>query len=222
MERMIHLKVNFKRCGAYIIDLIIVTVIAVIVSNICSPRYQLDNYNKSFNKLIELTKKYEDEEIKEKEYQKEYRKLSYDLDKNSTTTSFVLLGCMIGYFGIFQYSQDGKTLGKRLFKLQVVKNNDGELNIGHYLLRSIVLYNILFSVAKLILLYCLKQSTYMNYRDILFNVQSIIQLIILLSIFISKERRGLHDYIAGTKVIDLNTLDEFANGKKVIEGEVVK
>lgn len=216
------MKTNFKRCGAYIIDMLIVILISLVVSNICSSGYQLDNYKKNFDKIIKLTEKYEHDEIKETEYKEEYQKLSYELDKNSTITSFVLLGCMLGYFGIFQYSQNGKTVGKRILKLQTVKNNGGELHIGNYLLRSVILNNIVFSLTKLVLIYCVNQQTYMHYRDLISNVQSIVQVIILVSIFMSKDRRGLHDYIANTKVLDLNAVDEFENGKKIVEGDVIK
>lgn len=217
------MKTNFKRFGAYIIDMLIVILISLVISNICSSNYQLDNYKKNFDNVIKLTEKLEQDKITEKEYKKEYRKLSYELDKNSTTTSFVLIACMIGYFGIFQYSQNGRTVGKRIFKLQVIKNGDGDLNIGNYLLRSLILYNIIFTLTRLILIYTLKQNAYMNYRDIISNVQTIVTIIMVGSIFFSKEGRGLHDLIAGTKVKDLKIIDEFQQGsKKVIEGEIIK
>lgn len=217
------MKTIFKRFGAYIIDMLIVVLISLFISNICSSDYQLDNYKKNFDKAIKLTEKLEKEKITEKEYKKEYRKLNYELDKSSTTTSFVLIACMIGYFGIFQYSQNGKTVGKRLFKLQVKKNDDGDLNIGNYLLRSFILYNIVFTLTRLALIYTLKQNDYMNYRDILSNVQTIVTIIIVVSIFFSKEGRGLHDLIAGTKVEDLKINNEFKKGtKKVVEGEIIK
>ena len=217
------MKTIFKRFGAYIIDMLIVILISLFISNICSSDYQLDNYKKNFDKAIKLTEKLEKEKITEKEYKKEYRKLNYELDKSSTTTSFVVIACMIGYFGIFQYSQNGKTVGKRLFKLQVKKNDDGDLNIGNYLLRSFILYNIVFTLTRLALIYTLKQNDYMNYRDILSNVQTIVTIIIVVSIFFSKEGRGLHDLIAGTKVEDLKINNEFKKGtKKVVEGEIIK
>ena len=111
------MKLVFKRLGAYIIDILIVTIIASILSNIGTLNYQMEKYMDTYNKIIKVTEKYEKKEIKKVEYTKEMEKLTYKLDKNSTITSIISLACIIGYFGIFQYSQNGRTLGKRIFKL---------------------------------------------------------------------------------------------------------
>ena len=149
------MKLTFKRLGAYIIDILIVSVISAILSNIGTINYQLDKYVDTYDKVFELTEKLENKEIKEKEYEKQMKNLTYKLDKNSTITSIISIACLIGYFGIFQYSSNGRTLGKRIFKLQIVKNKEGNLNLINYLLRSLILNNIVFIIARLILIYTL-------------------------------------------------------------------
>ena len=218
------MKLTFKRLGAYIIDILIVSVISAILSNIGTINYQLDKYVDTYDKVFELTEKLENKEIKEKEYEKQMKNLTYKLDKNSTITSIISIACLIGYFGIFQYSSNGRTLGKRIFKLQIVKNKEGNLNLINYLLRSLILNNIIFIIARLILIYTLTKNTYMNVYNYITNIQAIFQLLIILSRLMSKEGRGIHDFIAGTKVIDLKETDEFSKGtkKKVIEGEIIK
>ena len=206
------MKLTFKRLGAYIIDILIVSVISAILSNIGTINYQLDKYVDTYDKVFELTEKLE------------MKNLTYKLDKNSTITSIISIACLIGYFGIFQYSSNGRTLGKRIFKLQIVKNKEGNLNLINYLLRSLILNNIVFIIARLILIYTLTKNTYMNVYNYITNIQAIFQLLIIVSILMSKEGRGIHDFIAGTKVIDLKETDEFSKGtkKKVIEGEIIK
>ena len=217
------MKLVFKRLGAYIIDILIVSIITAILSNIGTINYQMDKYMDSYNKAIKVTEKYQKEEIKKSEYTKEIKKLSYKLEKNSTISTIISIAILLGYFGIFQYSCNGKTLGKRIFKLQVIKSREGNLNLINYLLRSLILNNIIFNITKLILLYILKENTYMNVSNYVTNTQMIFQLLIIVSILMSKEGRGIHDYIAGTKVIDLKEVDEFSKGsKKVIEGEIIK
>lgn len=218
------MKLMFKRLGAYIIDIFIVLIISSILSNIGSLNYQMDKYMDTYNKIIKVTEKYEKKEIKKKEYTVEMSRLSYKLEKNSTITTIISMACLIGYFGIFQYSQNGKTIGKRILKLQVVKNKDGNLNLVNYLLRSLILNNIIFSIIRLILLYTLSKNTYMGVYNYLANGQSILQLLIVVSMLISKEGRGIHDFVAGSKVVDLKAVDEFEAGtkKKVIEGEIIK
>lgn len=218
------MKLIFKRIGAYIIDILIVSIISALLSNIGALNYQIDKYMKSYDEIIKVTEKFQNKEIKKADYDKQFKNLSYNLEKNSTITTIISLACLIGYFGIFQYSQNGKTLGKRIFKLQVIKNKEGNLNITNYLLRSLILNNIIFTIARLILIYTLSKNVYMSAYNYLSSFQVIVQLLIIISIFVSKEGRGIHDLIAGTKVIDLKAKDEFKSGirKKVVEGEIIK
>ena len=217
------MKLVFKRFGAYIIDILIVSVVSALLSNIGTINYQLDKYVDTYDKVINVTEKYEKKEIKKKEYKIAMKNLSYTLDKNSTITSIISIACLIGYFGIFQYSQNGRTIGKRVFKLQVVKNKNGCLNLGNYLLRCLILNNIIFVIARLILIYTLSKNVYMNTSSYISNIQAIFQLLIIVSMLMSKENRGIHDYIAGTKIIDLKAGDELSNNKKkVIDGEIIK
>ena len=211
------MKLVFKRVGAYIIDILIVSIISALLSNIGSINYQLDKYVKTYEKIVSTTEKYENKEITEEEYTDKVESLTYTLDKNSTITSIISIACLIGYFGIFQFSQNGRTVGKRVFKLQVKKYNEGNLNIGNYLLRVLILNNVLFNIVRLIFIYTMSKSLYMKSYGYLSNVQLIFQLLIIVSMFMSKENRGIHDLIAGTKVIDLKAKDE-----NVFDGEIVK
>ena len=218
------MKLIFKRIGAYIIDILIVSIISALLSNIGALNYQIDKYMKTYDEIIKVTEELNDKKITKADYDKQFKNLSYNLEKNSTITTIISLACLIGYFGIFQYSQNGKTLGKRIFKLQVIKNKEGNLNITNYLLRSLILNNIIFIIARLILIYTLSKNVYMSAYNYLSSFQVIVQLLIIISIFVSKEGRGIHDLIAGTKVIDLKAKDEFKSGirKKVVEGEIIK
>ena len=211
------MKLVFKRVGAYIIDILIVSIISALLSNIGSINYQLDKYVKTYEKIVSTTEKYENKEITEEEYTDKVESLTYTLDKNSTITSIISIACLIGYFGIFQFSQNGRTVGKRVFKLQVKKYNEGNLNIGNYLLRVLILNNVLFNIVRIIFIYTMSKSLYMKSYGYLSNVQLIFQLLIIVSMFMSKENRGIHDLIAGTKVIDLKAKDE-----NVFDGEIVK
>lgn len=217
------MKKFFKRVGAYIIDILIVSIIAFGLSSIKSINYQLDKYNDTFKKTMDLVEKYNEKEITEKEYKKQVNNLNYKLEKNSTISSIISMACLIGYFGIFQFSQNGRTLGKRVFKLQVVKKDDESASILSYLIRSVILNNIIFTVLKIILVYTLSKNDFMNIYSYINNSQAIFQLLILVSMLINVEGRGIHDLLAGTKVIDLNEVDEFEAGtKKVVEGEIIK
>jgi len=209
------MKLFFKRLGAYFIDILIVTIISVSISSIKSINYQYDNYNNLYNEMVDINEKYQNNEVEDEEYNKKLTNLSYKIEKNSTVTTVISIACIIGYFVIFAYSQNGRTIGKRVFKLQVIKNNEGNLSLINYFLRSLVLNNLFFTIVRLICIMVMSKSTYITSVNVLNNIQLIVQIIIVLSLLISKEGRGIHDYIAGTKVIDLKNKD-------IIEGEIVK
>lgn len=218
------MRLFFKRLGAYLIDIVIVTLIATIISNISLFNYQLDKYQEAYDNYLSTYSDFKDNKITEKEYNKKIEKIKYQLDKNSVNTTIISIACLIGYFAIFQYSQNGKTIGKRILKLQTVKVKEKDLNIGNYLLRSLILNNILFSIANIICVSYLSQKNYTSYTNIATNIEFIVEILILLSMLISRDGRGIHDYIAGSKVIDLKEVDEFEMGtkKKIIEGEIIK
>ena len=105
----------FERLGSYIIDIIIVS---IILSLVC---YKLPNNNELDNKEITtLTEKYINKEIDSQTYIKENSKLIYNSQKSSTITLIVNVAITIGYFVVFQYLNNGQTIGKKLFKLRVV------------------------------------------------------------------------------------------------------
>ena len=214
------MKLVLKRIGAYIIDTLIVLIISTLLSNIRAINYQLDKYTDYYDLIIETSKKYEKGEMTDKQFKKENLNLSYEIEKNSTITSIISLACIIGYFGIFQYSRNGKTIGKKIFKLQVIKNSEGNLNIKNYLIRCLILNNAIFIILRLILISTLNKNTYINSYTYTSSIQVILQLSIIVSILISKNQRGIHDYIAGTKVIDLKLANKSSNNK-IIEGEII-
>lgn len=214
------MKFFLKRLGAYFIDIIIVSLISFVISNSGLFSSQIETTKKAYEEYEEVYKNFKDEKITEKEYNKKVDKLRYKIDKNSVNTVIISMACLVAYFGIFQFSQNGQTIGKRVFKLQTVKYKDGNLNIGNYLLRSLILNNILFSIANIVCVQTLNQKNYINYLDIMSKVQTIYQILLIISILMSKEGRGIHDLISGTRVIDLKEENEFQSG--VIEGEVIK
>lgn len=220
------MKSVLKRFGAYLIDILIVSIIAAVLSNISIINSQLDSYLDVYDNYIKVQDDYKNEKINDKEYDEKIENLSYKLNKCSVTASIISIACLIAYFGIFQYSQNGRTVGKRLFKLKVVKKDGEDINLFRSLLRSLVLNNILFMIANVICISCLNKTAYLTSSKYVSNIELIVQISILITIVMSNENRGLHDFIAGTKVIDLKNpvldLDKEKEKEKIIEGEIIE
>ena len=64
----------------------------------------------------------------------------------------------------------------------------------------------------------MNSSVYYWYSTIISFIESIIEILVFVMIIMRKDKRGLHDIIARTKVIDLNEPQlESENVEKIIE-----
>ena len=136
-----------KRVMAYVIDVLIVTLLMsfIVSQNFINP--YIDEYMDSYNEYTELVQKAQDGEIDTdtEEYKEKTIALNYEVSKYKVVSSSITVVGMILYFVVLQWALKGQTLGKKLMKIRVVANKEGkELNIGNYFLRSLILNNIYF------------------------------------------------------------------------------
>lgn len=206
-----------KRAVAYLIDLIIVLLLAGIISTIFVNN---ENYKSESNKLMELTKSYTEGKITKEEYTKEFDNVNYYLTKDSTEVTIINLGVAIIYFVVLCYYCGGITLGKYLMKLRIVSANDKKLNIGHFLLRSLLVNLLLSNIMSIILVLTLNKDTFISVYPKVSNTLTILLLATVVFIMYREDGRGLHDLVASTQVISTKEEkkdNEFINEANVIE-----
>ncbi len=192
------MKASFgSRLAAYIIDFFILT---ILVSVICSA---LPVKNNDINKEItEIANKMINNEIAPEEYYKEYKTLLYTNEKEGLVETGISLLLTFGYFIVFQYMNNGQTLGKKLLKIKVVDNETKKpTTIIRGLLRSIFIFNILSSSYSILLIKILSKNTFITGHMILTDVESIVALICIIFVLYRKDGRGLHDLVANTIVV---------------------
>lgn len=247
------MKIVLKRIGAYLIDIILVSLLATLLSsnNYINKDYdkytktydeyndKYSEYNKFYTKLEEY---YEDSKISEKEYnkllkydeeytkelkelyenkkigKKEYNSIienlndnyskieidySYKLLKYSIIPTIINIMCILLYFVVIQFYFNGQTLGKKLMKLRVVKNNKKDLTILNYLFRSLIVNELFINILNIICLIILSKNNYIVYNQIIYVITYILEMTIIFTIVFDKKNRGLHDYISNTKVIEI-------------------
>lgn len=202
----------WKRIIAFMIDLFVIGLISGIISiPISYINPDKEKYEALTKESAELIGKLTDEEITEQEYRDKVETLSYDLayaGKIDTTINIVVT---IAYFGVFAYFMQGETLGKKVFKLKIVRETKEEeeeepknLTIWNYLLRCLIINSVLSDIFSLIGL-AFKNNFYTIYTfgSYLSSLLIIVSLIMMIA---RKDNRGLHDLLANTKVIDKTTL----------------
>ena len=187
----------FERLGAYIIDTILIGIIA---SLIC---YSLPKPENNVEEIISsLNQKYTSGEITTNEFYNEYNKLLYQNQKKTVTQTCVSLVLTIGYFVVFQYMNKGQTLGKKLLNIRVVdKDTTKPPTIAKGLVRSLIILGILSTVINLITVSLTNQKTYISSYYIVSTIETIFILVSVILVIFKADGRGLHDIMAGTSVI---------------------
>lgn len=187
----------FKRLVAYLIDIIIVVVVASLITNVI-PK---DNkYQELLNEQTSVMKKYMDKEIDYTVYIESINNISYDVTKNSWTNKAITFVIYVLYFIIFQLVQKGQTIGKRIMNIRL-KSKDGNLKVGQVVLRSGIINNIFLSLLTLFAIKLLDKKTFLLFDEIISVIFYVFILISVFMIIYRKDKEGLHDIITKTEVL---------------------
>ena len=201
---MIMKNIIFRRIMAFFIDLFIVSVITSLLASIPFLNPGKQHYEESYNRILKVYEQYKNEELTIEEYETQFISVSYDLNRMNMNYVIINVVVMIGYFVIFQWQRKGKTIGKQLLKLQIVSvKEEKEVSIFSYLLRCIVLNNLIITLAQMIVIFTYSKDNYYVIYNNLNLVGYIVLYLIIFFILIRTDKRGLHDFVAGTKVISL-------------------
>lgn len=196
------MKVKYKRLVAYIIDFFIITLFMSLVSNSGILNKSFYQYNDAVERLNGLYKEVlELDEIDEKV--NDMKTIVYDINSFGSLYFSLEVIVMIGYFVIFQYFNKGQTLGKKLMKIKIVSKDDKELSLGNLLLRSMILYSLIVTILNMILIQISSINTFYNLYTILGFINIIVTYVTYFMIIFRKDEKGLHDIIAGSKVVEI-------------------
>lgn len=187
----------FERIGAYLIDAILIGVIA---SLICTT---IPNNTEDLTKeMEELSEKMTQNEITAQEYFEGYKELIYKQQKSNVLENTVNVILTLGYFVVFQYMNKGQTIGKKLLKIKVVdKDTEKPTTVLKGLLRSIFTLSIVSATLNILFIFIFNKDSYIIGYLITTMIELLFVFITIIFIVYRKDRRGLHDIMANTKVI---------------------
>ena len=216
-----------KRVMAFIIDTFIVLIISSSISIIGFINPYKDEYEEAYDEYADVVAQIQEEGsgVDRDASEDELITLYYNVNKYNVVRSGISVVCTILYFALLQSLMNGQTIGKKIMKIRVVANKDDKkLNFGNFLIRSVILNNVIFSVLFIVGIYLFDVSGYYNYSIVVSYLQMLLLTVIMLMVVLRKDFRGLHDFAAGTKVIDLNpvVVEENKEEVKVIETKEVK
>ncbi len=194
-------KSNFgKRLGAYILDAIIVSFIFSVLTMFIKESNNLINLN---NQLNTISENFINKTITMKEYFNQYSSIEYLISKEMFLQNLFSLILMIGYFVILPYYYNGQTIGKKLMKIKIVKEDD-KLTINDLALRSLLANGIAMTFIELALIFLIKDTAYFITISILSFIQFLLVITSIFMILYRKDKKALHDIVCKTLVVDEN------------------
>ena len=202
-----------RRISAFLVDICLVTFISSILASTTYMNPFIDDYRDAYSNYQEIYKEnslsfIENPSIKSmNEYSKFLSKYIYKLDYYLLFNNLYYLLFYFLYFVIFAYFTKGQTIGKKLFKLRVLRKDGENVTIKNLLLRglfggsTIIMGINLIVIVELLLLFIKNADVYFYITLILSFISYIID-IIALCLLATKSKRSIDDYVGGTRVID--------------------
>lgn len=210
---------SLKRIIAFVIDIVIVSLVVSLINLLPIDPYQ-DKYKDTYEKYNEVVRK--STEDGSHDYKDEIIELNYEVYKYRTYSSVFSAAALILYFGVLPLVMNGQTLGKKVMKLRVVSNNDKKLNFWKYLIRIVILNNIWLSLINVGAVYIVDGVKFYYVTYVISMISSLVYMLNLIMVMFRKDNRGLHDIVAGTKVIEVNNDVVLENVEEIKKKESIK
>lgn len=187
-----------QRFIAFLLDIFILSSIASLISYPFLDAKSIDKLNKNSSEVIE---KYTTGEIDMDTYVDEVKGISYQLSQKQGVVSLVTLFLAVSYFIVYQYYNDGQTIGKKLMKIKVVSSTDKEITMNSFIFRSLIVNSILVDMVSFAIVIFGNETAYFYGVAICGIIKYTLLLICGFMVMWSKSGMGLHDRIAHTTVV---------------------
>jgi uncharacterized RDD family membrane protein YckC len=139
----------------------------------------------------------------------------YNIQKLNIRFTIITIVVYILYFGILQYILKGQTIFKRLFKLRVVdnKNPKKRISLVKYIIRSILVCEIILSIIDILVLLLASKSNYIIFSNVLVNIKYVYEALFLVTMIVRDDARSIDDLLLNTKVVRFDKSGHIINEK---------
>ncbi len=193
------------RFVAYLLDILLIYIVAGFLLNtrLINPNY--DKYMDTQEKYTELVENASEENMNV--LTDEFKDIFYDLNKYGVAYNIATLTLLLLYFGVFQKFNNGQTLGKKIMKIKVVDNKDGNnVSLLKFIIRTIPMQfiyigSVLTLLLNSILVYILNGTKFLYAYSLIVTIVGIINIVSFLFIIFRKDKRSVSDLIVNTKVV---------------------
>lgn len=187
-----------QRFIAFLLDIFILSSIASLISYPFLDAKSINKLNKNSSEVIE---KYTTGEIDMDTYVDEAKGISYQLSQKQGVISLVTLFLSVLYFIVYQYYNNGQTVGKKVMNIKVVSSTDKEITMNSFIFRSLIVNSILVDMVSFAIVIFGNETAYFYGVAICGIIKYTLLLICGFMVMWSKSGMGLHDRIAHTTVV---------------------
>ena len=189
-----------KRCGAYLVDIVLIGIVMGFVSLIFTTK-NAEKLTEEFLSLNEQTIVTE-ENVDFSVYYSRVADLTLSLDKENFMINIINCAIIVLYFVVLPLYQKGQTLGKKIFKIRIVRDDGEELSANELIIRNVIVNGLLNTLLAFCLVFLLSGFEYFTIVSILAFIQEILIIVSIFMIIIRQDKRGLQDIITKTHVIE--------------------
>ena len=190
---------NFwQRLVAFIIDAFIISMVTSLISQ---PFIKTDNIQKLSDETYKTIEEYQNKKIDIKTYVNRTSDISYDMAKESGLTSIITIAIAVIYYVIYQLKSNGQTLGKKIMKIKVIKQDDGELTMNDMLFREFLSNAIIFDIVILCFTLFTSKNVYFYGVGLFQGIEYLTIFISCIMILSSSTKQAIHDKLVKTEVI---------------------
>jgi len=188
-----------QRVVAFAIDILLITYLVIGVGKILPTNERYKELSKEYDKIQEDVL---NEDITELSYfTGDLSRVSYEMEKENFAFTIISLGLNIVYFVWYQVFAKGQTVGKRLMRIVIKKEDDSDIDFVDSIKRGIILHGFLASVILAILIQFLAEDTYFGFSIVLQLITGLLFIVSILMAAIRKDGKSLHDLFSNTKVV---------------------
>lgn len=188
-----------NRFLAYLIDIIIVSLVFLCLNSLMPKNHNISVLE---NEITDLRSSYLKKEIDTKVYFNRYALIRKNLDQQYIPSNLLNVIIILCYFVLVPYYWDGKTIGKKIFKLKIVKSEPNEkVSLNNYLVRSIINNGVLCFLISMSTVFLFDDSKYLLITIICGILQFLLVIISGFMIIYRHDKKGVHDLVSGTQVI---------------------
>ena len=188
---------TFKRIGAFIFDFLLVSFIVTIFSEFRIINPYFDSYNSVSEQYIEYINSVSLDSNIESSVVNNYL---YQISYYSTYINIIMIVFQFIYYCIFQYFNDGKTIGKALMRIKVVSNDGKRVKFYQLLIRTFIINGMLITCLNVVSLFIFSKEVCLEVLPLIQFADTLIMFVCLLMLLFRKDGRSLHDLVSGSKI----------------------